>query len=424
LLSQDVFSYIAYGRISALYGLNPYIWPPSVLQDPIVPWVAEVWRTYASPYGPVWVAVQWLVALVSAPLSISDQALVYRGLADSLLLVNLGLGFQLMGRLTRLSRSQRVAALAALAWNPLLVFEAAANAHNDVLMITFVMLGLLLLSGGRRGGLASGAFALGTLVKYLSGLGLAWLALASAARVSGWRLKTGRVALVGGVALAVTLVVSLPWLELPDSLDPLVNETAGVGFVNALPDALMMLLARSSGIPVDVARSVERWFVVGCFAAYLAWETRQVWRDPRRAAIATALARSCLVYVLLVSTSFQTWYLCLPISLVALLGCRDRLTRVTLAYAAMALPALYVSYYLRAGTPGWVWIADAACPLLVLLPDVATRRTRATVSSNERRLLVRSDLPVGMDHLTLATGGRPPARPAHHLARDESVGPE
>ena len=52
LFSQDVFSYIAYGRATALYGLNPYIWPPSVLQDPSVAWVAEAWRTYTEPLRP------------------------------------------------------------------------------------------------------------------------------------------------------------------------------------------------------------------------------------------------------------------------------------------------------------------------------------------------------------------------------------
>ena len=31
LFSQDVFSYIAYGRLAAVYDLNPYVWPPSAI---------------------------------------------------------------------------------------------------------------------------------------------------------------------------------------------------------------------------------------------------------------------------------------------------------------------------------------------------------------------------------------------------------
>ncbi|MCA1645927.1 MAG: hypothetical protein LC797_10850, partial [Chloroflexi bacterium] len=54
LFSQDVFSYIAYGRLAAVHDLNPYVWPPSAIKDAVLPWVADVWRGYAAPYGPVW----------------------------------------------------------------------------------------------------------------------------------------------------------------------------------------------------------------------------------------------------------------------------------------------------------------------------------------------------------------------------------
>src|SRR5262249_34996768 len=152
LFSQDVFGYIAYGRLAAVYQLNPYVWPPSVLlNDHALAWVADVWRDYATPYGPLWVSVQWLLARTTSSLSIADQALVYRGLASVLLLVNLGLAWRLTGQLTR---TQRVVILTALAWNPLLLFEGAGNAHSDVLMVTFCLGALLLFRTSGRGVLA------------------------------------------------------------------------------------------------------------------------------------------------------------------------------------------------------------------------------------------------------------------------------
>ena len=36
--------------------------------------------------------------------------------------------------------------------------------------------------------------------------------------------------------------------QLPDSLDPLLNETAGVGFVNSLPDTFTLMLAARGSI--------------------------------------------------------------------------------------------------------------------------------------------------------------------------------
>src|SRR5207248_6328536 len=100
---------------------------------------------------------------------IVDQALAYRGVANALLLANLGLAWRLLGRLTPLNRGQRVTALGALAWNPLLLLEVAANGHNDVLMVSFCLIGLLLFRSSGRGVLSCIALTLGTLVKYLSG---------------------------------------------------------------------------------------------------------------------------------------------------------------------------------------------------------------------------------------------------------------
>jgi hypothetical protein len=374
IFSQDVFGYIAYGRLSAVYELNPYIWPPSVLRDPVVNWVADVWRTYAAPYGPAWVNLQWLLARTSTALSVADQALVYRALASALLLGNLALAWRLLGRLTPLSLTQRTASLAALAWNPLLLFEVAGNAHNDILMVSFCFLALLAFRTSSRGLLSSVALTVGALVKYLSGVGLIWLALASASRVRDWRHRAARVAALVLISLAISLVLAAPWLELPDSLDPLVNETAGVGYVNSLPDTLVVMLVDRVGAPLDPARNLERLVCIAIFAMYLAWEARRVWADPSRAAVARGLARSCLVYVLVASTSVQTWYFCLPLSIALVLGWRRRIARLTLAYSALALPALYLSYYLRDNTPAWVFLVYACAPLLVLLPDALAAR--------------------------------------------------
>jgi hypothetical protein len=169
-------------------------------------------------------------------------------------------------------------------------------------------------------------------------------------------------------------MLAAPWLELPDSLDPLVNETAGVGYVNSLPDALVQILVERIGAPIAAARSLERGLVLALFAAYLLWEARRVWTGPTRAALARGLARSCLIYVLVASTSVQPWYFCLPLSIALVLGWRQRIARLSLAYAALALPALYLTYYLRASTPAWVFLLYAFLPLTVLVPDVLVKR--------------------------------------------------
>jgi hypothetical protein len=385
LFSQDVFSYVAYGRLSAIHDLNPYIWPPSVIpKDAVVPWVAEIWRGYTSPYGPLWVDVQWAVARLTSDQSIAEQAMAFRLLANVLLLANLGLVWGLLARLTPLSFGDRTVALAALAWNPLVLLEVSANAHNDVLMVTFTLMALLLWTRPHVGLLASATLMLGVLVKYLSGTGLVWLALALVARRRSWLQRL--VALAGmAVVSAILLVgVAAPWLELPDSIGPILNETAGVGYVNALADSLALGLAKSLSAPLELARMVERLVVLTAFAAYLVWEARRVCTQASPAAVARALARSSLIYILAVSTSVQTWYFCLPVAMAVALGCRWRVTQVTLAYSLLALPALYLNYYLRDSTPGWVNFVYGIAPLLLLIPDLAARaRAGAHVPATE-----------------------------------------
>ena len=385
LFSQDVFSYIAYGRLAAIYDLNPYVWPPSTIpRDPVLPWVAEVWRTYAAPYGPVWLDTQWVLAHVFYRASIVDQAMAYRLLANVLLLANLGLAWMALARLTHMDRAQRTTALALLAWNPLVLFELGANAHNDALMVSFSLLALIVFGKSRNGVLAGACFTLGALVKYLSGVGLVWVAVASAARARSGRAQMLRLALVGLFSLALGVTVVWPWLELPDSLEPILAETVGVGFVNALPDGLALALADQvlgpAGVPSTLARtltrSAERLVVLAAFGVYLIWEARRVWSEANVGAVARASARSCLIYVLVVSTSMQPWYFCLPVALTVLMGWRSSLSWAIVGYSVLAVPALYLSYYLREATPFAVTVVYGLAPLAPVLIAWLLRRAR------------------------------------------------
>jgi hypothetical protein len=386
MFSQDVFSYIAYGRLAATYQLNPYIWPPSAVStDAAMSWVAAIWRSYPCPYGPIWVDVQWAMARLFGEGSMANQAIAYRWLANVLLVANLGLLWAVLGRLTLLSSGQRTTAVAALAWNPLVLFEVAANAHNDVLMVSFSLLALLLLARQKgASGLAGMCFTAGALVKYLSGIGLVWVAVASIARAvaSPCSFRQRLLPLIGLLAACGTLVIvaTLPWLELPDSLEPILAETATVGYVNSLPDSLALAVADRILAPAgvqqarSVARAVERLVILAAFGVYLLWEVRRVWRDTSPSSVARACARSCLVYVLIVSTSVQTWYFYLPVALALGLGWRNSLARVAVGYSLLALPALYLSYYLRDSTPLGVQLVYGLAPIAPTAIAAVVRR--------------------------------------------------
>jgi hypothetical protein len=265
-----------------------------------------------------------------------------------------------------------------------MLFEISANAHNDAMMLTFSLLALIVFARSRNGVLAGASFTLGALVKYLSGVGLIWVAVASAARAASWREQMLRLALVGLFSTALGVAVVWPWLELPDSLEPILAETVGVGFVNALPDGLALAVADQvlgpAGVPSALARtltrSAERLLVLATFGVYLIWEARRVWSEANVAAVVRASARSCLIYVLVVSTSMQPWYFCLPVALTVLLGWRSSLTWAIVGYSVLAVPALYLSYYLREATPLGVTLLYGLTPLVPVLAAWLLRRAR------------------------------------------------
>jgi hypothetical protein len=159
---------------------------------------------------------------------------------------------------------------------------------------------------------------------------------------------------------------------LPDSLEPFFAETVDVGYVNALPDTLA-LAAWDHASDRDVVRTVERLAIAVAFASYLLWETRRVLGEASVAAVTRACAHSTLAYVLVVSTSVQPWYFILPVTLASVLGWSTSLARIAISYGLLALPMLYVYYYLRELTPGWMYLVYGLAPLLWLIPDVRKR---------------------------------------------------
>lgn len=155
--SQDIFSYIVYARLGAIYHLNPLTaLPTAIPHDPIYPYI--FWIHQPSAYGPLWAAItcllQWispLVALLPRFNDLSAMILLLRlwGLAMHLgsvaLLWSISRRWQQRragsGR-DQLASTRARAALLVFAWNPLLLFEACVNAHIDTTILFFILLAL------------------------------------------------------------------------------------------------------------------------------------------------------------------------------------------------------------------------------------------------------------------------------------------
>jgi hypothetical protein len=157
--SQDIFSYIIYTRMSVLYHLNPLTTLPiAIRHDALYPYV--YWVHQPSAYGPTWVIMTNLLqGIALLVLSLRFTGLLLH-LSSALLIWSISGQLQhLNGPLSSSSQNNRMLALLAFAWNPLLLFEACVNAHNDTAILFFVLLAIWALIPRAKGALGFAALA-------------------------------------------------------------------------------------------------------------------------------------------------------------------------------------------------------------------------------------------------------------------------
>ena len=122
LLSQDVFSYIAYARLGVVHGLNPYTHAPiDAVADPSFPHVG--WTESASSYGPLFTLATYPLAQLSVPAAMWTLKAVA---AASVLALGL-----LAARLAPARGIDPRRCFAIVALNPLVLVHVVGGAHND-----------------------------------------------------------------------------------------------------------------------------------------------------------------------------------------------------------------------------------------------------------------------------------------------------
>ena len=150
LLSHDIGTYAGYSRLLAKYHANPYFVPLSSFpQDPVIP--IDDWKAVASAYGPIWMIICAVLGWLLKHPTPGTYVIGFRVFALTMHLLNT----LLVGSILRMmGRSPRICALGMLlyGWNPLVLLESALNGHNDVFMLTFVLLGILLLARAEQRG--------------------------------------------------------------------------------------------------------------------------------------------------------------------------------------------------------------------------------------------------------------------------------
>ena len=132
----DVFNYVNYGRMGVAHDLNPYVTLPASGPHGDPSFALSNWHHLRSPYGPLFTLVSY--ALV--PLGVKASLWALKLLVCGASLATLGL----VWRCARLLRRPPVAAVAFVAFNPIVLIWGLGADHNDALMMLFVVLAVCL----------------------------------------------------------------------------------------------------------------------------------------------------------------------------------------------------------------------------------------------------------------------------------------
>ncbi|MGH2507732.1 MAG: hypothetical protein ACRDHZ_10085 [Ktedonobacteraceae bacterium] len=142
MLSHDILVYVGYGRVLAIYHANPYFIPIAAFpHDPFTK--VNFWAKIVSIYGPIWIAVCGIFGQFISP-TLTSYTRAFRLFALTIHLLNPWL---VRCTLQQMGRTPRTVTLGMLlyVWNPLMLLESSLGGHNDILMISFVLLGVLLM---------------------------------------------------------------------------------------------------------------------------------------------------------------------------------------------------------------------------------------------------------------------------------------
>ncbi len=327
LFSRDIYAYAGQGNLVA-NGLDPYVYGPGDL-SPTGKWafrVDGIWRYTPSPYGPVWLWLSGRAVLLSQD-HVVPALLMLRLLAVAGLVL-------VAWALPRLARAHGVPPQRAL-WlglaNPFVLIHGVGGAHNDTLMVGFLVAGLAVAGRhptNRKLVLAAALITVGALVKLPAIAALAALPML----LPTWPQRFRAAAVVGASAAATGVVLTFAtglgtgWVHTLDAGSArlsIFSPTTGIGVV--VGEALQAVgLVEESG---TATRLVLAAFLglAGVFALVIMLRSHHT--GPLRA---LGLA---MVAVVALAPVVQPWYLLWGMVLLAAVGGE----KVTLALGALSV---------------------------------------------------------------------------------------
>ncbi len=313
--STDLFDNILRGRMTALYGQNVFYDKPSSAaisrNDPFFRYTG--WPNITTAYGPWWEMTSAAIARAAGD-GIVANVLAYK--AAMVLL------YALTGTLIALTLREHAPrrtlyGVLLWTWNPLALYSIAGNAHNDALMVLFLVLGFFFLA---RGNLTLAALAEtgGALCKFVPAVIVPVILLAGLQRQRDW---IGRVKFLAVTGVLCALLVAVSYAPFYRGGDILNADWRSHMFTTSIPtlvktqlDAPLTPKVADSYIDRITVLVTGVWVLLQLVLLWRARRANNQWTHYVRAALAILL-----FYNLVTGLWFQPWYTLWTMALAALL---------------------------------------------------------------------------------------------------------
>jgi Glycosyltransferase family 87 len=328
--SQDIWSYLFYGRIQAAHGANPYVALPNQFwADPWFAWTR--WHDAASVYGPVWMLITWGVAKMAG----NSLTLAF----VEMKLVILAIDLVVMALLIASGRDQEDRqgasgwALLLFAWNPVVLVSVPLAGAADV-WLAAMLIGAVLARRRGRNGLATVLLTLAALVKVYALIALG-LHLVLVLRERGW----GGLRRHAGIFLGMTALAFAPYWAGLKTFHALAaaSRLANLSFTGTVQRMLAITLHHFGLHHVNnLARTSIRVILVPVLLGFAVWAVRKV-RDEQSFWWATLVVLTAYLYL---TPWYLYWYLISALALVAVLPI-NRLTYPVVTFSASSLATVW-----------------------------------------------------------------------------------
>jgi hypothetical protein len=292
----------------------------------------------------------------------------------------------------RIRPGQGVLAGVLVGWNPLLLFEVAVNAHNDIVMAAFIVAAIYAMA--RRWWRAvfpalACAVAVKTVAVLLGPLFLLWL-------LRRRDVPRSQIAISLLLGLGTTALLYLPFTDIGDVAQALRRHSDPI--LGSTGAALTSLIIANSYMDPQLAAETMKRVLVPLFGACYVALLWRVWRaDSPLTTLTATSAWALFAFVVIVKWWFWPWYLMWAVPLAAMTPTR----RVTAVVSVCTLTAMlwYVSYTWQVFNPDWHEIHREAAAtvfaipvalVVVLLAADAVRALRRFAAGGTFSLLARS----------------------------------